>query len=83
MENSGYTNSLVTLGEGAFSIVYKGYDKKTGESVAIKMPKKKGKKGKIHFDKEMNVLKQLPKHLNIIQVLDCKYDFYYYYYYYY
>ena len=71
MEKSEYINSLVELGDGSFSTVYKGYDKRTGVSVAIKKPKKFSQ-GKDQFRKEINNLKKLPKHPNIIQVLDCK-----------
>ena len=68
-----YTKTDVILGKGQFSTVYKGYNDKNGESVAIKMPQKK--QGKIHFKKELDVLKNLPKHINIIHVYDCMYNF--------
>ena len=68
MEKSGYINSRVVLGDGSFATVFKGYDKSTGESVAIKQPKNV-RQGQV-LRKEIDILKKLPKHPNIIQVLD-------------
>ena len=73
-QDSSYIQTGVVLGRGSFGTVYKGYDSRNGQAVAIKKPNKK--QGKIEFNKELNILKELPPHKNIIKVLDCKFFHY-------
>ena len=68
-----FIKTRTVLGEGASAIVYKGYNKKTGEAVAIKQYTKAATK-KLK-DRETTTLLTLEKHENIIHFLECKFLF--------
>lgn len=65
-----YQKTQVILGEGSSAIVFKGYDNNTGKIVAIKKPKKKENYEQLLH--EVNTIKKIPPHENIVQLLHCK-----------
>ena len=64
------------IGKGTFSIVKLGFDRETGEKVAIKILEKKkilNKSDAERVDREINILKEI-NHLNLIKIIKIKED---------
>ena len=64
------------IGKGTFSVVKLGFDRETGEKVAIKILEKKkilNKSDAERVDREINILKEI-NHLNLIKIIKIKED---------